>query len=130
LGWPRRLRHAAQHQPEARTRQFRPLPAAGRGHKHKIGFKGTILIEPKPHEPTKHQYDFDTATVYGFLKKNGLENEVKVNIEANHATLAVTASITRSRWPMRSASSAPSTSTAAIRRTAGTPTSSTTIRST
>jgi hypothetical protein len=57
-------------------------------HKHKIGFKGTILIEPKPHEPTKHQYDFDTATVYGFLKKNGLENEVKVNIEANHATLA------------------------------------------
>jgi xylose isomerase len=57
-------------------------------HKHKIGFKGTILIEPKPHEPTKHQYDFDTATVYGFLKRYGLENEVKVNIEANHATLA------------------------------------------
>ncbi|PZU08854.1 xylose isomerase [Sphingomonas sp.] len=57
-------------------------------HKHKIGFKGTILIEPKPHEPTKHQYDFDTATVYGFLKRYGLENEVKVNIEANHATLS------------------------------------------
>ena len=38
-------------------------------HKHKIGFKGTILIEPKPHEPTKHQYDFDTATVFGFLKE-------------------------------------------------------------
>jgi len=57
-------------------------------HKHKIGFKGTILIEPKPHEPTKHQYDFDTATVYGFLKRYGLENEVRVNIEANHATLA------------------------------------------
>ncbi len=57
-------------------------------HKHKIGFKGTILIEPKPHEPTKHQYDFDTATVYGFLKRYGLEREVKVNIEANHATLA------------------------------------------
>jgi xylose isomerase len=57
-------------------------------HKHKIGFDGTILIEPKPHEPTKHQYDFDTATVYGFLKRYGLENEVKVNIEANHATLA------------------------------------------
>ncbi|MDM7955207.1 xylose isomerase [Blastomonas sp.] len=56
-------------------------------HKHKIGFAGTILIEPKPHEPTKHQYDFDTATVYGFLKRYGLENEVKVNIEANHATL-------------------------------------------
>lgn len=57
-------------------------------HKHKIGFKGTILIEPKPHEPTKHQYDFDTATVYGFLKRYGLDKEVKVNIEANHATLA------------------------------------------
>ncbi|PXW77691.1 D-xylose isomerase [Blastomonas natatoria] len=57
-------------------------------HKHKIGFDGTILIEPKPHEPTKHQYDFDTATVYGFLKRYGLENEVRVNIEANHATLA------------------------------------------
>ncbi|HMI19102.1 MAG TPA: xylose isomerase [Sphingomonas sp.] len=57
-------------------------------HKHKIGFKGTILIEPKPHEPTKHQYDFDTATVFGFLKNYGLEKEVKVNIEANHATLA------------------------------------------
>ncbi|WP_369434189.1 xylose isomerase [Psychromonas sp. MME1] len=57
-------------------------------HKHKIGFKGAILIEPKPQEPTKHQYDYDTATVYGFLKQYGLENEVKVNIEANHATLA------------------------------------------
>jgi xylose isomerase len=57
-------------------------------HKHKIGFTGTILIEPKPHEPTKHQYDFDTATVYGFLKRYGLENEVRVNIEANHATLS------------------------------------------
>jgi hypothetical protein len=57
-------------------------------HKHKIGFNGTILIEPKPHEPTKHQYDFDTQTVYGFLKRFGLENEVKVNIEANHATLS------------------------------------------
>ncbi len=57
-------------------------------HKHKIGFKGTILIEPKPHEPTKHQYDRDTATVYGFLKRYGLEAEIKVNIEANHATLA------------------------------------------
>ena len=57
-------------------------------HKHKIGFKGTLLIEPKPHEPTKHQYDRDTATVYGFLKRYGLENEIKVNIETNHATLA------------------------------------------
>ncbi|MPT22229.1 MAG: xylose isomerase, partial [Starkeya sp.] len=57
-------------------------------HKHKIGFAGTILIEPKPHEPTKHQYDFDTQTVYGFLKRFGLEDEVRVNIEANHATLS------------------------------------------
>ncbi|ANU81584.1 xylose isomerase [Aggregatibacter actinomycetemcomitans] len=57
-------------------------------HKHNIGFNGTLLIEPKPQEPTKHQYDYDVATVYGFLKQFGLENEIKVNIEANHATLA------------------------------------------
>jgi xylose isomerase len=57
-------------------------------HKHKIGFEGTILIEPKPHEPTKHQYDFDVETIFGFLLKHGLEKEVKVNIEANHATLS------------------------------------------
>jgi xylose isomerase len=57
-------------------------------HKHKIGFRGALLIEPKPREPTKHQYDFDTATVYGFLRRHGLEGEFKVNIEANHATLA------------------------------------------
>lgn len=57
-------------------------------HKYKIGFNGTLLIEPKPKEPTKHQYDYDSATVYGFLKEFGLENEIKVNIEANHATLA------------------------------------------
>jgi xylose isomerase len=57
-------------------------------HKHRIGFGGTILIEPKPHEPTKHQYDRDCATVYGFLRRYGLEGEVRVNIEANHATLA------------------------------------------
>ena len=57
-------------------------------HKHKIGFQGTILIEPKPHEPTKHQYDFDVETVYAFLLANGLEKEVRLNIEANHATLA------------------------------------------
>ncbi|QQN74273.1 xylose isomerase [Croceicoccus sp. YJ47] len=56
-------------------------------HKHRIGFEGTILIEPKPHEPTKHQYDFDTQSVFAFLQRYGLENEVKVNIEANHATL-------------------------------------------
>ncbi|MCP4184165.1 MAG: xylose isomerase, partial [Hyphomicrobiales bacterium] len=57
-------------------------------YKHKIGFKGTILIEPKPQEPTKHQYDYDVATVYGFLKRYDLENEVRVNIEQGHAILA------------------------------------------
>ena len=57
-------------------------------YKHKIGFGGTILVEPKPQEPTKHQYDFDVATVWGFLKRHGLEDEVKVNIEQGHAVLA------------------------------------------
>ncbi|MEL7283588.1 MAG: xylose isomerase [Pseudomonadota bacterium] len=57
-------------------------------HKHKIGFKGPLLIEPKPHEPTKHQYDRDTQTVFGFLQRYDLLDDVKVNIETNHATLA------------------------------------------
>ncbi len=57
-------------------------------YKHKIGYKGTILIEPKPQEPSKHQYDYDTATVYGFLKRHGLEKEVKLNLEQGHAILA------------------------------------------
>lgn len=57
-------------------------------YKHKIGFRGAILLEPKPQEPTKHQYDYDVATVYGFLKRYGLENEVQVNIEQGHAILA------------------------------------------
>jgi len=57
-------------------------------YKHKTGFKGAILIEPKPQEPTKHQYDYDVATVYGFLKDFGLEGEVQVNIEQGHAILA------------------------------------------
>jgi xylose isomerase len=57
-------------------------------HKHKIGFGGQLLIEPKPMEPTKHQYDYDVSTVYGFLASHGLEGEYRVNIEANHATLA------------------------------------------
>lgn len=52
------------------------------------GFKGTFLIEPKPMEPTKHQYDFDAATVIGFLKEYGLDKDFKLNIEVNHATLA------------------------------------------
>ncbi|MCV0394029.1 MAG: xylose isomerase [Rhizobiaceae bacterium] len=57
-------------------------------YKKRIGFEGTILIEPKPQEPTKHQYDYDVATVYGFLKDFGLEDEVRVNIEQGHAILA------------------------------------------
>jgi len=57
-------------------------------YKKKIGFKGTLLIEPKPKEPTKHQYDYDVATVSDFLRAHNLHNEFKVNIEANHATLA------------------------------------------
>ncbi|MEM0936315.1 MAG: xylose isomerase [Pseudomonadota bacterium] len=57
-------------------------------YKHKIGFPGTILIEPKPQEPSKHQYDYDVATVYGFLRRFGLEDEVRVNIEQGHAILA------------------------------------------
>ena len=57
-------------------------------YKHKIGFKGQILIEPKPHEPTKHQYDFDSASCLALIRKAGLEGEIKLNIEANHATLS------------------------------------------
>jgi xylose isomerase len=57
-------------------------------HKHRIGFKGQLLIEPKPMEPTKHQYDYDVQSVFGFLVRHGLEDEYRVNIEANHATLS------------------------------------------
>ena len=57
-------------------------------YKHKIGFKGTLLIEPKPCEPTKHQYDYDSAACFAFLQKYGLDQEFKLNIECNHATLA------------------------------------------
>jgi xylose isomerase len=62
--------------------------AAARDYARERGFKGTFLIEPKPMEPTKHQYDFDTETVIGFLRANGLDKDFKVNIEVNHATLA------------------------------------------
>ena len=54
----------------------------------KIGFKGDFYIEPKPKEPMKHQYDFDSATAIGFLRQHGLDKDFKINIEANHATLA------------------------------------------
>ena len=57
-------------------------------YKHQIGFGGTLLIEPKPQEPTKHQYDYDAATVTGFLERHGLASEYRLNLEVNHATLA------------------------------------------
>lgn len=57
-------------------------------HKHRIGFKGPILLEPKPHKPAKHMYDRDVATVVAFLERYGLAGEISLNIEANHATLA------------------------------------------
>ncbi|MDR6845279.1 xylose isomerase [Flavobacterium granuli] len=59
-----------------------------RDYARKQGFKGTFLIEPKPMEPMKHQYDFDAATTLGFLHKHGLQNDFKLNLEVNHATLA------------------------------------------
>lgn len=59
-----------------------------RDYGRKIGFKGTFLVEPKPMEPTKHQYDYDAATIIGFLKAHGLDKDFKLNIEVNHATLA------------------------------------------
>lgn len=59
-----------------------------RDYGRKNGFKGTFLVEPKPMEPTKHQYDYDSATIIGFLNKFGLEKDFKLNIEVNHATLA------------------------------------------
>ena len=59
-----------------------------RDYGRKAGFKGTFFIEPKPMEPTKHQYDYDAQTVIGFLRANGLENDFKLNVEVNHATLA------------------------------------------
>ena len=62
--------------------------AMARDYGRSIGFKGVYLIEPKPMEPMKHQYDFDSATVAGFLERHGLEKDFKVNIEANHATLS------------------------------------------
>jgi len=62
--------------------------SAARDYGRKQGFNGTFLVEPKPMEPTKHQYDFDVATVIGFLRKNGLDSDFKINVEVNHATLA------------------------------------------
>src|SRR5438105_3109161 len=70
---------------EAQLARFLALVAE---HKHRIGFPGTLLIEPKPQEPTKHQYDYDAATVAGFLERHDLAKEYRLNLEANHETLA------------------------------------------
>ena len=70
---------------EAQLARFLAMVAE---HKHKIGFTGTLLIEPKPQEPAKHQYDYDAATVVGFLQRHDLGGEYRLNLEANHATLA------------------------------------------
>jgi xylose isomerase len=72
-------------QEETQLARFLTLVA---DHKHRIGFKGTLLIEPKPQEPTKHQYDYDGATILGFLERHGLAKEYRLNLEVNHATLA------------------------------------------
>ena len=68
--------------------QFARFLAMVADHKHRIGFKGTLLIEPKPQEPTKHQYDYDVAAIRGFLERHGLAGEYRLNLEVNHATLA------------------------------------------
>ena len=70
---------------EAQLARFLHLVAE---HRRRIGFDGTLLLEPKPQEPTKHQYDYDSATVDAFLVRHDLQDEYRVNIEANHATLA------------------------------------------
>ena len=70
---------------EAQLARFLSLVAE---HKAKIGFTGTLLLEPKPQEPTKHQYDYDAATVVGFLQRHDLAGQYRLNLEANHATLA------------------------------------------
>ena len=88
LGRARRLLHAAQHRPEARTGTPRQIPAHGGGLQEDIGFKGQFYIEPKPKEPTKHQYDSDAAACLNFLREYDLLDDFQLNIETNHATLA------------------------------------------
>ena len=88
------------------------------------GFTGTLLIEPKPMEPTTHQYDFDAATTLGFLREFDLFDRFMLNIEANHATSRPTPSSTISSSPRSRAGSGASTSTVATPTSAGTPISS------
>lgn len=70
------------------TEHFARFLTMARDYARGQGFKGTFFIEPKPMEPSKHQYDFDSATVIGFLREHGLDKDFKINIETNHATLA------------------------------------------
>jgi xylose isomerase len=88
---------------EAQLARFLSLVAE---HKHRIGFTGTLLLEPKPQEPTKHQYDYDSATVDSFLLRHGLQDEYRVNIEATTRHWPGTASSTRSPSPSAAGSSA------------------------
>ncbi len=73
---------------KAELRQMERFLCMAVEHKHKIGLAGPLLVEPKPREPSKHQYDYDVAAVAGLLQRLGLERDVKLNVEANHATLA------------------------------------------
>jgi xylose isomerase len=81
-------RDVARERAHSRHRRRFPHPSTTHPHTKKLGFKGTLLLEPKPQEPTKHQYDWDAATTAGFLRKYGLDQEFKLNIECNHATLS------------------------------------------
>ena len=88
--WGGREGYASLHNTQMKREQehFARFLAMARDYGRIIGFKGNFLIEPKPMEPMKHQYDFDASTVAGFLKQHGLEQDFKLNIEANHATLS------------------------------------------
>jgi len=88
--WGGREGYASLHNTDMKreTEHFARFLHMARDYGRSIGFKGYYLIEPKPMEPMKHQYDFDSATVIGFLKMHGLDKDFKLNIEANHATLA------------------------------------------
>jgi xylose isomerase len=88
--WGGREGYASLHNTDMKRElaHFARFLTSARDYARSIGFKGPFLIEPKPMEPMKHQYDFDSATVAGFLRQHGLERDFKLNIEANHATLS------------------------------------------
>ena len=88
-GGRERLYVTVEHRPEnVKKEHLAQMLTIARDYARAKGFTGTFLIEPKPMEPTKHQYDVDTETVIGFLKAHNLDKDFKVNIEVNHATLA------------------------------------------